>query len=152
MDPENPIVRLCVEGMRMEAEGNSEVARSHYQRAWDTAADDYEACIAAHYLARQQENDHEALHWNQEAIRRAEAADDERMESFYPSLYLNMGKSYEEAGDIDEARRHYELAAERIRDVPAGQYRDVLLGGVENALRRVGQERMTESDFPEGAP
>lgn len=99
MDPENPIVRLCVEGMRMEAEGNSEVARSHYQRAWDTAADDYEACIAAHYLARQQENDHEALHWNQEAIRRAEAADDERMESFYPSLYLNMGKSYEEAGE-----------------------------------------------------
>lgn len=139
MDPENPVVKLCLEGMKMEAVGNSEAARRLFEQAWSEATDDYQACIAAHYLARQQESDDETFHWNQEALRRAEAANDERVESFYPSLYLNMWKSHEEAGDLEEARRYYELAAERLGEVPEGEYGDVVREGVARALKRIGR-------------
>ncbi len=60
-------------------------------QAWEAPTDDYEACVAAHYEARHQEGPQDALHWNQEALARAEVVGDDRVRSFYPSLYLNMG-------------------------------------------------------------
>lgn len=98
--------------MQAEFKGQVEQARSLYQQAWDEARDDYEACIAAHYLARFQDDPAERLHWNQVALERAEAVKDERVQDFYPSLYLNMGQSCELLGDHEEAQRYYDLAAE----------------------------------------
>ncbi|MGO4418780.1 hypothetical protein AB4Z54_08470 [Streptomyces sp. MCAF7] len=94
MDPDNPIVRLCVQGMTAEAEGRGDDARALFQRAWDTAADDYEACVAAHYLARHQPTPEETLRWNQECLDRADAVGDDRVRGFYASLHLNMGQAY----------------------------------------------------------
>ncbi|MCL4835068.1 MAG: hypothetical protein KJZ86_21680, partial [Caldilineaceae bacterium] len=51
------------------------------------------------------------FHWNREALDRAEAVDDERIQPFFPSLYLNMGRSYELLGEQTEAERFYALAA-----------------------------------------
>ncbi len=53
----------------------------------------------------------DTLHWNQEALARADAVGDSRVRSFYPSLYLNMGHSYEVLGNRAEASRYYALAA-----------------------------------------
>lgn len=53
----------------------------------------------------------ETLRWNREALRRAEAVGDERVAAFYPSLYLNMGRSYELLGEQVEAEKYYALAA-----------------------------------------
>ncbi len=52
------------------------------------------------------------LRWNQEALARADAVGDERVHNFYPSLYVNMGRSYEVLGNWAEARRYYKLAAD----------------------------------------
>jgi hypothetical protein len=93
MDPDNPIVKLCLEGARAEFEHRTDDARALCRQAWETAQDDYEACIAAHYVARHQEDPAEALRWNQEALTRAGAVDSERVQPFYPLLYLNMGRS-----------------------------------------------------------
>ncbi|MBN1658257.1 MAG: hypothetical protein JXA93_07650 [Anaerolineae bacterium] len=112
MDVENPVIRLCLAGSRAEFEGKITEAHRLYLQAWDIAGDDYEACIAAHYVARHQTSGEEILHWNQEALARAQAVSDERVESFYPSLYLNMGRSYELLGNQEEAQRYYALAAE----------------------------------------
>lgn len=112
MDLNSPVVKLCVEGTRAEFEGRIETARTLYMQAWTAVGDDYEACIAAHYVARHQEDSQERLHWNQEALVRADAVGDERVLSFYPSLYLNLGHAYETLGNLAEARRYYELAAE----------------------------------------
>jgi tetratricopeptide (TPR) repeat protein len=139
LDPNNAVVRLCIEGMQAEAEGNSNKARTLFEQAWAAHSDDYEACVAAHFLARQQETHADALRWNREALTRADAAGDERVSSFYPSLYLNMGRSYEDIGDLAEARRYYELAAERIDELPPGPYSDVVRGGVMSALERLNQ-------------
>src|SRR6185295_1024297 len=112
LDPDNAVVRLCIEGMQAETKGKGNEARTLFERAWSTHSNDYEACVAAHFLARQQETHAEALRWNREALTRADAAGDDRISSFYPSLYLNMGRSYEDMGDTAEARRYYKLAAE----------------------------------------
>lgn len=112
IDFENPVIKLCIEGTRAEYQGDLDRALSLYQQAWEAAQDDYEACVAAHYLARFQEEPTERLRWNQIALDKANAVADERVAEFYPSLYLNMGQSYEILGNQDEARRYYDLAAE----------------------------------------
>jgi tetratricopeptide (TPR) repeat protein len=137
MDPTNPIIKLCAEGMQAEFTGKPEAARALFSRAWDTAQDDFEKCVAAHYLARHQPSPAEMLRWNQESLARAEAVADERVREFYPSLYLNLGYSYETLGDYAEARRYYDLAATRLADLPEGPYSEVVRGGVAAGLERV---------------
>ncbi len=109
-DLDNPVVQLCVEGTQAEFQGLIDKARALYQKAWELAQDDYDACIAAHYVARYQENDAERLRWNQIALDKTNTAG-ARVQEFYPSLFLNMGQSHELLGNLSEAQRYYEMAA-----------------------------------------
>ena len=111
MDLNNPVIRLCIAGTRAEFEGRKDDACERYRQAWDAATDDYEACIAAHYMARCQESPEEILRWNQEALERANAVNDGSTQDFYPSLYLNLGHSHELLGNQGEAKRYFDLAA-----------------------------------------
>ena len=63
-------------------------------------------------MARHQPDPQQKLHWNQIALDKANSANDERVQEFYPSLYVNMGRSFELLGVMDEANRYYALAAE----------------------------------------
>ena len=112
MDLNNPVIKLCIEGTQAEFQGQIDNARLCYQKAWEAAQDDYDACITAHYVARHQEYPDEKLYWNQVALDKADAVADQRAQDFYPSLYLNMGQAYELLGDQYEAKRYYDLAAE----------------------------------------
>jgi len=112
MEITNPIIQLCIQGSLAELEHRPEDARALYQQAWELHADDYEACIAAHYLARFQETPEEILHWNQIALEHADKMNDERVADFYPSLYLNLGHSHEILGNQAEAQRFFARAAE----------------------------------------
>jgi len=112
MDLDNPVIKFCMEGTQAEFQGQIDQARSCYQQAWEAVQDDYGACIAAHYLARCLDDPEERLHWNQIALEKAEAVGDARVQDFYPSLYLNLGQSYELLGNRPEAKRYYDLAAE----------------------------------------
>lgn len=112
MNPDNPVINLCIQGTQAEFAGRIDDARDLYEQAWKAAQNDFEACIAAHYVARHQPRPEESLHWNQMALNFANAVGDERVESFYPSLYINLGRSYEILGEQTEARRYYKLAAE----------------------------------------
>jgi tetratricopeptide (TPR) repeat protein len=111
MNLNNPVIKLCIEGTQAEYQGRIDTARSFYQQAWEAVQDDYDACIAAHYVARHQDDPDERLHWNQVALDKANAVADDRIREFYPSLYLNMGQSYEILGKPDEAKQYYDLAA-----------------------------------------
>jgi tetratricopeptide (TPR) repeat protein len=114
MDPGNPVVNLCAQGMRAEAEGRNADARDLFERAWQTAADDYEACVAAHYLARHQPTPQQTLHWNQECLNRADLVGDERVSGFYASLHINMAKAYGDLAEPGKAREHFERAAAHV--------------------------------------
>ncbi len=112
MDLDNPVIQLCLDGAQAEFKGRPAEAQRLYQQAWETATDDYEACIDAHYVARFQATSEETLRWNQIALDRAEAAEHDRVREFYPSLYLNLGHSHEVLGHQIEAQRYYDLAAD----------------------------------------
>jgi len=111
LDIENPVIQLCLQGTQAEFDHRLEDAWALYQQAWDTARDAYEACVAAHYLARGQKAPADSLYWNAEALRRADAVGDERVKEFYPSLYLSLGQAHELAGHQAEAQHFYALSA-----------------------------------------
>ena len=138
MDPNNPIVLLCVSGIQAEQQGRMADAHASYEQAWTNHSSDFEACIAAHYLARTQANEPDRLKWNTEALSRADAADPEQTRGFYPSLLLNLGRSHEVLGDLAEARRLFGLAAARVDELKAGPLGDMTRKGIASALERVG--------------
>jgi hypothetical protein len=111
MDQNNPFVKLCIEGTRAEFEGRQDDTCALYLQAWEAVKDDYDACIAAHYVARFQKTPEDIFCWNEEALIRANAIKNDSVIDFYPSLYLNMGRSYELLGNHTEVKRYYELAA-----------------------------------------
>lgn len=135
MDPENPVIQLCVRGMQAEAEARPTDAHDLFQQAWEMAGDDYEACVAAHYLARHQPTPAKTLQWNQECLRRAELVADGRVAAFYPSLHLNMARAHGDLGQLDQSHKHFLLAAEYLHTVPHGQYADWLRCGIAEGLR-----------------
>ncbi len=136
IDPDNPVVRLCAEGIAAEGQSRHADAAALYREAWAIHTDDYEACIAAHYLAREQETLQEALTWNQAALDHALLVEEDRIAGFLPSLYLNLGWSHEVLEDRVSARACYLEGAARVAGLPAGGYTDVVRDGIDRGLAR----------------
>jgi hypothetical protein len=137
IDPEHPVAKLCAEGIAAETAGDFATAAERYEAAWAAREDAYGAAIAAHFLARAQRGLGDRHRWNAEALRAADAEDDERVAAFYPSLHLNMGRSCEDIGDLVGARHHYAAARERLAILPATPYADVVRRGIESAEHRI---------------
>lgn len=111
MDLGKTTVNLCVLGTQAEFERRFSDARSLYAEAWNCATDDYEKCIAAHYVAHLESDADEALKCNLLALAHAELAEPALISGFLPSLYVNLGHSYELTGDAVQSIHYYELAA-----------------------------------------
>lgn len=141
MDPTNAVVKLCAQGIEEEGRGNGAEATTVFAQAWTQSTNDFERCIAAHYLARHQATAELSLRWNQEALDCANRVADDSVAEFFPSLYLNLGKSHEDLENDDEARRLYECAAAKLASVPAGAYRDIVQDGINRGLLRVRNSR-----------
>ena len=117
--------------------GRSDEAGILFVQAWGQRKDDYDACLAAHYVARHQRIPEQILHGNQESLDRADAVNDERVHGFYPSLHLNIGKAHEDLGNRERAKRYYELAATKMSHLPEGRYADIVRDGIKRGLERV---------------
>ena len=111
MEPNNPVITLCIEGIWAELEDRPEDALRCYKRAWDSRSDEYEACIAAHYLARVQDSMEASLEWNLRALELAFTVPQEQVRDFYPALYMSVANSYKSLGGNVQAQRYYRLAA-----------------------------------------
>jgi hypothetical protein len=139
MDPQNPVVQRCVAGMQAEAEDRPETARQLFQQAWDLRQDDFEACIAAHYLARHQATPADTLAWNQAALDFALAVGDERVRLWFASLYLNLGWSHEQLGQPSEAAHFYALAVAHSADLPNDGYGSVVRSALGAKSAQAGE-------------
>lgn len=137
-DPENPVVKLCAAGMQAEAEGKIEEANNCFKQAWEAATNNFEKFTAAHYCARNQPDPLVNLQWNLDALKYAEAIEDESARGHYPSLYLNIAKSYESLGDLPSAATHYQLALDNAIHLPEGAYGNMLKAGIAAGLQRTG--------------
>ncbi len=139
IDPGNPVVKLCAEGVAAEMQRDFETAAALYTRAWALQNNDYEACIVAHYMARVQGHPEDILHWNLEALRYAEKVTDDSVSTFYPSLYLNIGRAYEELDRKWEARQYYEQGMAKASALPATTLGSITRDALERALQRTAK-------------
>ncbi|MEV6851761.1 hypothetical protein [Actinoplanes sp. NPDC051411] len=137
MDLGNPVLKLCQNGMLAEAQGRTSEARALFEEAWAARTDDYDACVAAHYLARHQEEPAEILRWNEEALRRATAVGDERVAAFYPSLHVGVAMARERLGAEAAARAAFLRAAEYDAALPADAYGEQLRTAIADGVRRL---------------
>jgi len=86
-DPNNNVVKLCVQGMDMEGKGKPEEASRLFLLAWNEATNDFERFIAAHYVARHQANVSGKLKWLETALQFASRIDDDTVRVLF-LLYI----------------------------------------------------------------
>jgi len=109
-NPNNNVIKLCIEGMGMEEKGNPEEASRLFLLAWNEATNDFEKFIAAYYVARHQNNVPDKLKWLETSLQFALKINDDSVTSAFSSLYSNIAKCYEDLNNYDNAKKNYELA------------------------------------------
>jgi rifampin ADP-ribosylating transferase len=109
-NPNNNVVKLCLQGMGMEEKGRLEEASKLFLQAWNEATNDSETFIAAYYVIRHQKNVSNKLKWLETALRIGLKINDDTVKSAFPSLYLNIAKCHEDLNAPDAAKKNYELA------------------------------------------
>jgi GNAT superfamily N-acetyltransferase len=135
IDPTNTVVALCAQGMAVE--GTPDAARAYFEQAWAMRRDDYDAAIAAHYLARHQSSLAETLRWNEIAAQHAERVEGGRAAALLPSLYLNLGDSYAAFGQRAQALEVVRRARQHVLELPLDGYRDFVASAIERLSERV---------------
>jgi len=109
-NPGNNVIKLCVQGMAMEEKGNPDEASKLFLQAWNEATNDFEKYLAAYYVARHKENVPAKLKWLETALQFALKVNSESAKSALPNLYSNIAKCHEDLGDVDNAKKNFELA------------------------------------------
>ncbi|MEO6303351.1 MAG: rRNA adenine methyltransferase [Bacteroidia bacterium] len=136
-DPENKIVKLCAEGMEMEGLNKMQEAEKLFQQAWDSAENEMEKFIAAHYLARRQKNINDKLKWDETALDCALKINGEDITGAFPSLYLNIAKGHEDLGNFEKAKLFYNEANSFVELLPDDGYGKLLKSGITKGLERI---------------
>ena len=117
-DPNNNVVKLCLQGMGMEENGKPEDASKLFLQAWNESTTDFEKFIATHYVARHQKSVSDKLKWLETALQFALKINNDSVKSAFPSLYLNIANCYEDLNNPDKAKKNYELAT-LFKDKPS---------------------------------
>lgn len=126
-----------------------EAARPLYDALWATAnrdGDQYRRCVVAHFMAHAQVEPEALLVWHLRALHAADAVGDERVTTFYPSLYANIADVYLRLGNLAQAQHAIDKAravAPILEDNGYGR----MIGGL---IARVTQA-VASKDAP-GAP
>jgi hypothetical protein len=136
-DPENHVNKLCSDGMLLEGEGKSEAASKLFHQAWNDATNDLEKLTAAHYVARHQKSVADKLKWDETALNLALNINNEDIKDTYPSLYLNIGKCYEDLKDLAKAHENYLLALNYAALLPNDGYGNMIKSGINRGIERV---------------
>lgn len=109
-DPNNKIIKLCLQGMAMEEGGKQEDANVLFQKALKEATNDFEYFYATYYVSRHQKNTIESLKYLERAVQYAINIKDDTVISALPFLYLKISKCYEDLGDSQQSKKYMELS------------------------------------------
>lgn len=109
-NPNNSIIKLCLQGMSMEDNGKPEEAGMIFLEAWNGATNDFEKFLAAYYVARNKKTVTEKLKWFEKALQFVLRINDVSVNGALPSLYSNIAKCYEYLNDPDNAHKNDALA------------------------------------------
>ena len=115
-------------------------ALATYRRAFERCiarADHYHATVIAHMAGVAEPDPTKKHEWNLEALREADAvADRDRVKDTYASNCNNLGMSYAQLGEREQAIATFERALSCVGDVPAGPYADQVRAAIERNLAR----------------
>lgn len=117
-NPNNNIIKLCLQGMDREEKGKPEEASRLFLQAWNETTNDFEKFTAAYYVARHQKNVPDKLKWLETALQFALKINNNTVNGAFPSLYSNIAKCYEDLSDLNNAKKNYELAIS-FKDKPS---------------------------------
>ncbi|MBF6268480.1 hypothetical protein [Nocardia farcinica] len=122
---------------------NPEAARKALGALWDEldpSAAPLQRCVVAHHLAVLQDDDQEALAWDQRALGAVfgpGVALDEGMRCFLPSLYLNLADSHRRVGDFDAARMQLAIARGHLRILAEDAYGELIRSGLDRVAAAI---------------
>ena len=136
-NPNNNVVKLCLQGMGMEEKDKPEEASKLFLQAWNEATNDFEKFTAAHYVARHQKRITDKLKWDETSLQLALKINDATIKGAYPSLYLNIAKCYEDLCDRDNAKANYLLALSFENSLPDDGYGQMIRSGIRKGLERI---------------
>ena len=133
------IPRSLLDGMgraeSLRASGDRAGALAVYQSLWDDAMaanDMFQACVIAHFGAHAQPTPAAQLDWHLRALHAAEEAaaqDDERVRTFFPSLYGNLADVSLRLSDRAKARDYLALTTQSLDVLADNDYwREVMAG------------------------
>lgn len=129
----------------------SEAARPLYEELWERATragDQYHCSVVAHFMAHAQVEPQAQLTWHLRALHAADAVGDERVITFYPSLYGNVADAYLRLGDPAQAQHYIErasAAASVLQDDGYGRMIQRLIARVTQATTTMGTASHGES-------
>lgn len=135
IDSDSPTVQLCAAGMAVD--GDPILARAYFARAWEARSCDYDASIAAHFVARHQPTVEDRLHWNQLAVQHAEAVPGVRAHPLLASLYLNLGDSYLAVGRATDAAAAAALGLAALQHLAPDGYGAFVAQGLDRLRARL---------------
>jgi len=113
LTPAFPIARiryLLERGRAYNSSGQKEKARPLFVEAWDfgrTSKADFHAVDAAHMVAIAEVSENQ-LEWNEKAMDLAENSADERAKGWLGALYNNIGWTYHDKGQYEQALSVFE--------------------------------------------
>jgi tetratricopeptide (TPR) repeat protein len=137
---DNKVIQLCAKGMELEGQGKLTEASHYFDEAWNCAGTDLEKFIAAHYVARHQKSISNKLNWDNTALIHALNTEDESIKEALPSLYLNIGKCYEDLNDLDNAKSNYQSALSFATSLPNDGYGNMIKAGINKGLDRIKEK------------
>jgi len=134
---ENEVIRICAQGMEFEGKGETTSAVNLFEKAWAIASTDFEKFTAAHYVARHQSTILQKLNWDETALKHALLIGEDNVKSVLPSLYLNIGKCYEDLNDPINAKMYYEKAFFFAEYPPENEYGCMIKSGIVRGMERI---------------
>ena len=108
--PNNNVVKICLQGMEMEDQGDLEKAGKLFLQAWNEATGDFEKFTAGFYVARHQKSVPDRLRWLETVLEYGSKINNDTVKSAFPALYQNIARCFEDLGDADNAEKYKDLA------------------------------------------
>lgn len=109
-NPNNNIIRYCIQAMDMEEKNKPEEAKKLFLQGWAEATNDFEKYLTAFFVARHQDDISDKLQWLETSLQLALKINSDTVHTALPTLYFNIAKCYEGLGDIEKAKKYNDIA------------------------------------------
>lgn len=147
--PDDPVMAEIDAAARAGHAGDRAEARTRFSALWDRigpGGDPLHRCTLAHLAADVEDDPRDELEWDVRALAAADELTDERARrfhpslsaaGFYPSLHLNLADVHRRLGSPADARRHLDLARDRVGTLNDDGYGRMIRNGIERCGERL---------------